>query len=58
MDTENNTVKCAHCGAVRPIQEMEQKEIIYRRFTSLAHETNWYCKDKPCAHYDQMGHEG
>lgn len=58
------TVRCAYCGAERPKEEMHQAAIIFRdrnRNTGKSFvnkKTNWYCKDKGCARYDQMAHEG
>jgi hypothetical protein len=55
---------CAYCGAEQPIEEMKQGKIT---FIDRNHRTGkafvnskvkWYCKDKGCHGYDQMGHEG
>lgn len=55
--------KCAYCGKERPINELKKGNIHYigrdgaGRKASLT-KTNYYCHDKPCHGFDQMGHEG
>ncbi len=57
-------IKCAYCGKEQPIQEMHQATIIFRdrdpitRKAFVNKKKQWYCKDKGCAGYDQMAHEG
>lgn len=56
--------RCAYCSAERPIEEMKQGEIVFRdrdQYTGkvfINSKIKWYCKDKGCHGYDQMGHEG
>ena len=56
-------VKCAYCGAKRPEEEMHKAAITFidrNQFTGkrfVNKKTNWYCKDKGCAGYDQMANE-
>ncbi len=57
-------VKCAYCGAEGEKSEMVKAKLIFRdrnSFTGKAFvnsKVNWYCKNKGCAGYDQMAHEG
>jgi len=57
-------IKCAYCGTERPTEEMHQATIIFRdrapvtRKAFVNKKKRWYCKDKGCAGYDQMAHEG
>jgi hypothetical protein len=60
------TQTCAYCREVKPISNMIQGKIIFRNGHYIGgiykqfvdEKVNWYCKDKPCHGYDQMGHEG
>lgn len=45
---------CAYCNHVRPIGELEKKEI-YRNRRNVS---EWYCNDNGCHSYAQMSAEG
>jgi hypothetical protein len=49
---------CAYCQKQNPPENMVDGTVIYRTGGGIASKTQKYCKDKPCAGYDQMGHEG
>ncbi|MCY6957925.1 hypothetical protein [Clostridium brassicae] len=57
-------IGCAYCGSERPKEEMIRGEITFRDRNPITgkifinKKTNWYCKDKGCAGYDQMAYEG
>lgn len=76
MKEEGKTglVRCAYCGAERPVEEMEQGKIVCRNsrpdplrpgrwIQFVGEKTNWYCKASDsrglkCHSKDQMAHEG
>ena len=49
---------CQYCGKQNPPTNMIEGTVIYRMNRGLHRKTGMYCKDKPCATHDQMGHEG
>jgi len=49
---------CAYCGKQNPPKNMIEGVVIYRMQKGIGRKTGMYCKDKPCATHDQMGHEG
>lgn len=49
---------CAHCGKQNAPQDMVPGVVIYRMNGGVQRKTQMYCKDKLCASYDQMAHEG
>ena len=57
-------IRCSYCGTEKPKEEMIQATITFRDrnpYTGKAFvnkKRQWYCKDKGCAGYDQMAHEG
>ncbi len=56
---EKETKRCAYCGKERPIEEMMESRLFYRKSSGAsATAMKWYCNDTGCAGYDQMGHEG
>lgn len=69
----DETCKCAYCGKVRPVSEMEQGTIIFQNSKYdpvrgkwkkfVDRKTNWYCRAKDaqglnCHSKDQFAHEG
>lgn len=51
-------VRCQYCGNVRSPEQIHYKTIISRMYRNLRSDPRPYCKDKDCAGYDQMAHEG
>ena len=51
-------IRCQYCGKVRPPDQIHYKSIIAVQYRNLHSDPRPYCKDKSCAAYDQMGHEG
>ena len=56
-------IRCAYCGTENPPENTVQGKIIFRdrkpggkAFVNTKVQN--YCKDKGCAGYDQMAHEG
>lgn len=49
---------CAYCQKQNPPENLVDGTVIYRTGGGIARKTQKYCKDKPCAGYDQMAHEG
>ena len=43
--SEQETAKCAYCGAVRPLSEMEKRKLYISAYKQPEY---WYCKDKHC----------
>ena len=55
---EKETKRCAYCGKEKPIEEMMESRLFYRKSSGAsATAMKWYCKGTGCAGYDQMGHE-
>ena len=51
---EQETAKCAYCGAVRPLSEMEKRKLYISASKQFEH---WYCKDKNCFNADQSSRD-
>jgi hypothetical protein len=51
-------IKCRYCGAIRKPEDIVHKAIFSGMYRNLRSDPRPYCKDKGCAGYDQMGHEG
>lgn len=49
---------CQYCQKQNPPENMIEGTVIYRMQRGIGRKTGMYCKDKPCASHDQMGHEG
>lgn len=49
---------CVYCSKQNPPTNLAEGTVIYRTNGGVGRKTGLYCKDKPCASYDQMGHEG
>jgi hypothetical protein len=52
--------KCSYCGKVRQIEDIHYARIWSPNWQDTGGQSplRSYCKDKPCASYDQMAHEG
>jgi len=53
-------IKCSYCGVVNTPENTKYAVIISPNWKSNNYRSPQrpYCKDKPCASYDQMAHEG
>ena len=50
--------KCAYCNKERIASELFTRKLTYIMNKTVCHDYRLYCKDSPCAGYDQMAHEG
>lgn len=52
-------IKCQYCGAIRRLEDIVYKKLInFHQWRGGYSEPRPYCRDKNCAHHDQLAHEG